>query len=236
MRLRPASLFAALCAAFLPPTATYAADQVRQIGVFVKPYYEAGRNFSEAPKVAVDPAWDKLLMSGDRATIAKVRDAIAASPDQVKPTTLMVLAIRLYDVGLRDDAVSWFYVARDRYATMDAVLDMRSLVLAGTAQAMDAFVAAVGPAINGYAFCDVARQQAHEADAVKWVAAHPYRLLESTDLPTRDDDRNAALGRALEDMRQEGVHQQQFLANPANLAEMKALRAHNDADARFCWK
>ena len=29
--------------------------------------------------------------------------------------TMMVLAIRLYDVGLRDDAVFWFYAAKDRY-------------------------------------------------------------------------------------------------------------------------
>ena len=38
--------------------------------------------------------------------------------------TMMVLAIRLYDVGLRDDAVFWFYVARARYITLEDVLDV----------------------------------------------------------------------------------------------------------------
>ena len=33
------------------------------------------------------------------------------------PMTIMVLAIRLYDVGLRDDAVFWFYAAKNRFAT-----------------------------------------------------------------------------------------------------------------------
>jgi hypothetical protein len=33
--------------------------------------------------------------------------------------TMMVLAIRLYDAGLRDDAVFWFYVAKDRLAWIE---------------------------------------------------------------------------------------------------------------------
>ena len=36
--------------------------------------------------------------------------------------TLMVLAIRLYDVGgCRDDAVFWFYAAENRYLTLEDV-------------------------------------------------------------------------------------------------------------------
>jgi len=37
---------------------------------------------------------------------------IVARPEAVTPMTMMVLAIRLYDVGLRDDAVFWFYASR----------------------------------------------------------------------------------------------------------------------------
>ena len=37
---------------------------------------------------------------------------IVAKPQVVTPMTMMVLAIRLYDVGLRDDAVFWFYASR----------------------------------------------------------------------------------------------------------------------------
>ena len=148
----------------------------------------------------------------------------------------MVLAIRLYDVGLRDDAVFWFYAARDRYATMDAVLDMRSLALVGIANAIDDFTTAVGPAINGYAFCDLKQQQAQEDRAIAWTAKHPYRLLESMDLPSQVDDRNQALGEALGELQAKADGAKAFLAKPENLQEMKSLRAHNDADARFCWK
>ena len=235
--MRPALRLAACCAALLLAAgAASAADQVRQIGVFVKPFYEAGYTLVDTPRVAVDPLYDKLLASTKRADIVKARDAIAAAPELVKPTTLMVLAIRLYDTGLRDDAVFWFYAARDRYATMDAVLDMRSLTLVGLAKAIDDFTAAIAPAINGYAFCDVAQQQAQEDRAIDWTAKHPYRLLESEDLPAQADDRNKALGEALGGLQVKAAHAKAFLAKPENLQEMKDLRAHNDADARFCWK
>jgi len=237
MRLPPAFRLAALCAALLlGATGARAIDQVRQIGVFVKPYYEAGATLAAPPKVAVDPAYDKLLMSMKREDIAKVRDAIAAAPELVKPTTLVVLAIRLYDVGLRDDAVFWFYAARDRYATLEAVADMRSLALVGMANAMEDFVGAVAPAINGYAFCALAQQQAQEDRAIEWAAKHPYRLLESPDLPVAVDDRNQALGEALGALQAKAENAKRFLANPENLQDMKDLRAHNQADARFCWK
>ncbi len=235
MRLRLATCLAVFLAAALSPAAR-AVEQVRQLGVYVPPYYAAGTTTVEPPKVAVDPAFDKLLASRNAADIRKVRDAIAANADLVKPTTMMVLAIRLYDVGLRDDAVFWFYAARDRYATVEAVFDMRSLALANTALAVDNFVGAVGPAINSYAFCDVARQQAQEDQAIEWVARHPYHLLESQELPSAVDDRNAALGETLARLRAAADKSKALLAQPGNLAEMKDLRAHNQADARFCWK
>jgi hypothetical protein len=237
MRLHPALRLAASCAALLAfAGAAHAVEPVRQIGVYVKPFYAAGATLVDLPTVAVDPAYDKLLASDKRADIVKVRDAIAAAPERVKPTTLVVLSIRLYDVGLRDDAVFWFYVARDRYTTMESVLDMNSLTLVGMARAMDDFVGAVGPAINGYAFCDIARQQAQEEKALAWVASHPYRLLESLDLPATADDRNAALGAALARLREAQMKAAKMLDNPETLAEMKSLRAHNQADERFCWK
>lgn len=237
MRLRPAFRLAASCAALLVfAGAALAVEPVRAIGVFVKPFYAAGATLVDPPVVAVDPAYDKLLMSARPADIVKVRDAIAAAPEMVKPTTLVALSIRLYDIGLRDDAVFWFYVARDRYMTMDSVLDMGSLTLVGMARAMDDFVDAVGPAINGYAFCDVDKQQAQEEKALAWVASHPYRLLESLDLPSQADDRNAALSATLARLHEAQMKSAKLLANPDTLSEMKALRAHNHADERFCWK
>ena len=47
------------------------------------------------------------LASNKRSDILAARDRILADPKVVTPMTMMVLAIRLYDVGLRDDAVFW---------------------------------------------------------------------------------------------------------------------------------
>ena len=58
--------------------------------------------------------YNDLLSSSRREDILATRDLIVAAPKLVTPMTLMVLAIRLYDVGLRDDAVFWFYAAKDQ--------------------------------------------------------------------------------------------------------------------------
>ena len=90
-------------------------EPVRRIPVFVSPYYAAARTPEERPKVEVGRRFDHALASTERGEVVAARDAIEANPSTVTPMTLMVLAIRLYDVGLRDDAVFWFYVARARY-------------------------------------------------------------------------------------------------------------------------
>ncbi len=212
------------------------ATPMRQFVIYVLPYYSAGATFMEAPKVTVDPTYDKLLSSTSPADIRKARDAISAQPDLVKPDTMMVLAIRLYDTGQRDDAVFWYYAGRDRFLTMEAVLDMRSLRLAKVAETVDSFVSAVGPTMDGYALCDVARHQQLEDRAIAWVAAHPYKLLGYGDLPAQTDDRNAALVLAVTKLREASAHNQELLSQPEALARLAAARKQSQADVRFCWK
>src|SRR5207237_4490860 len=117
--------------------------------VDVPPYYIAGGSYGAPPTVAVDPQFDKLLASAKRADIQQAAVAIAARPDLVKPDTLIVLAMRLYDVGLRDDAVFWYYAGRDRFLTMAQVLDMRSIQLMRPADVTEASLRAAGPAMDG---------------------------------------------------------------------------------------
>ncbi len=233
-----------LCALLAVPTLARAqaatpppdAAPMRQFAIYVLPYYSAGATFAEAPKVSVDPAYDKLLASTSASDIRKARDAISAQPDLVKPETMMVLAIRLYDTGQRDDAVFWYYAGRDRFLTMEAVLDMRSLRLAQAAQTVDSFVSAIGPTMDGYALCDVARHQEREDRAIAWVAAHPYKVLGYGDLPAQSDDRNAALVLAVTKLREASAHNREILAQPAALAQLAEARKQSQADARFCWK
>ena len=236
MRLRNRLILIALLGAARGALCAPAAEPVRQLGVYIPPYYAAGATFAEAPKVAVDPAWDAMLASTDPAAIRKARDAIAAHPDLVTPETLMVLAIRLYDTGQRDDAVFWYYAGRDRFLTMEAVLDMRSLRLARQAATVDSFVDALGRAIDGYAFCDLDRHQEREDRAIAWVAAHPYKVLGYSDLPAQSEDRNATLANAVNKLREASAHNAELLSHPEMRAQLAEARAKSQADARFCWK
>src|SRR5687768_7086279 len=81
-----------------------AAEPVRHIGIYVQPYYEAARGASEKPLVLIGKSFDGLLSSTRREDIVAARDKVMADPKRVTPMTMMVLAIRLYDVGLRDDS------------------------------------------------------------------------------------------------------------------------------------
>src|SRR5665213_3427844 len=107
--LLPMMLLAASAAAAAAPvpsrdTATIV-KPVKQIDIYVTPFYESAKTVDGHPTVAVATAFDAQLSSNKREDILAVRDAIQAQSKLVTPMTLMVLAIRLYDVGLRDDAV-----------------------------------------------------------------------------------------------------------------------------------
>jgi hypothetical protein len=227
--------------ATLPPQARAAApmataEPVRQVIAFVPPYYEAAPSFGESPKVKVSPEHDALLASVKAADVVKARDQISASPDLVSPLTMMVLAIRLYDMGLRDDAVFWFYAARGRYSVLEKVLDTSSLTLAGLANGMQDLNESAGPTLYGYAFCDLAREQATEDKALQWTIAHPYRQLLSPQLPALDDDRNKAIAAAVEALRQQVAGGHAAIADPARRAQLQDARKRDQADAKYCWK
>src|ERR1044072_5082663 len=149
------------------------AEPVRRVGIYVQPYYESAGRPGGRRRVAVGRAFEGLA-SNKREDILAVRDRIVAEPKLVTPMTLMVLAIRFYDVGLRDDAVFWFYAAKDRFLTLDQVVDVGAAGLAQVEDAVRSFSTLAGPIINGYAFCDIANQQAIRAKALDWVEQNPY--------------------------------------------------------------
>src|SRR5215467_5856006 len=166
----------ALAAALLVwPAVAIAAEPVRQIGIYVQPYYEAGRTPGERARVSVGQQYNERRSSNRREDILAVRDMIVDKPGVVTPMSMMVLAIRLYDVGLRDDAVFWFYVAKDRFITLSEVLDVPQSGLSQVEDAVRSFATLAGPIINGYAFCDLARQKRLRAEALAWVEQNPYQ-------------------------------------------------------------
>lgn len=229
----------ALCAVgvclFAAP-AVHATEAVRHVGIYVTPYYEAARDAGGTPKVNVAKGYDELLASNRTEDVARVRDDIARNNALSTPMTLMVLAIRLYDVGLRDDAVFWLYAAKNRYFTLQAVADIRTPQLVQVEEAVRNFATLAGPVINGYAFCDVANQQKIAARALQWTIDNPYRALFLPQVPARPGDRAQNLDKAIVTMRVNVAKERDYLAKPENVARLREQRKHNGADEKYCWK
>lgn len=234
MAIARSAIAAALLLTF--SSGAFAAESVRRIDVYVTPFYEAARTPDGQPQVGVGKQFNDLLASNRREDILAARDLIAAKPDLVTPMTLMVLAIRFYDVGLRDDAVFWFYVAKDRTIVMSDVLDTRSQLLAQADAAVKAFATLAGPAINGYAFCDLAKQKEAHAKAVAWVEANPYQVMFMDRAPALPGDRADNHKRALAAAKERAAKERTYFEDAKNRAEFAATRQRNDTDSKYCWK
>lgn len=233
----PAWFTLALCMLLAPSLRAADVDAVkpvRQVAVQVPPYYRSAQAPAGAPSVRVDKRLDALFASNARKDIVAARDLIQREPDRVTPMTLMVLSIRLYDVGLREQSVFWFYVAKDRYLTLNGVLDMRAPALAPMSDATHAFATRAGTVINGYAFCDVHRQQKAELDALAWVRAHPSRALFVAQLPARPGDRHANLDDTLARLRRSIDTERAYLSRPDTLEKLTAIRKAKHLDAMYC--
>jgi hypothetical protein len=231
--LKRAIVAAALLA---PPACALAAEPVKHIGIYVQPYYESATTPQGQPRVAIGRRLSALLGSNRPEDILAARDAIEAEPRLVTPMSLMVLAIRLYDIGLRDDAVFWFYAAKDRYGTLADVLDVPSSGLAQVEEAVRNFATLAGPFINGYAFCDLARQQALRAKALAWVEQNPYEAVFWDRFVAKPGNRRENLERAVRNARAGAEKERLYFADRKNLEEFYAARKKNDMDAKFCWQ
>jgi hypothetical protein len=214
----------------------FAAEPVRRIDVYVTPFYEAARTPDGKPQVGVGKQFNDLLASNRREDILAARDIVIAQPQTVTPMAMMVLAIRFYDVGLRDDAVFWFYAAKDRYIVMSGVLDTKTQLLAQADDAVKAFATLAGPVINGYAFCDLAKQKEAHAKAVEWVEANPYQVMFMDRAPALPGDRADNHRRALADAKERAAKERAYFEDAKNVAEFKATRQRNDTDSKYCWK
>jgi hypothetical protein len=92
------------------------------------------------------------------ATIAKMKQFWK----ELRFPEVYVAAIRLYDLGFRNESVYWFYSAQYRGRLFVTLLDQDKMGSIGAPafelkQAAGAFQQLVGPYINGYAFGDTDR-------------------------------------------------------------------------------
>ena len=234
--MRHAIKRAAAAAWLMLPLCANAAEPVRRIGIEVQPFYQAARTPDGKPQVAVGKQYNDLLASARREDILAARDLIVAAPKVVTPMVMMVLAIRLYDVGLRDDAVLWFYIAKDRYIVMSDVLDVKTPQLAQADDVMRNFSVLAGPVINGYAFCDLAKQQEAHAKAVEWVESNPYEVMFMARAPALPGDRAENQKRAVQNAKERAAKERGYFEDAKNRAAFYATRQQSEADDRFCWK
>jgi hypothetical protein len=213
-----------------------AAEPVRHIGVYVQPYYAAAAAPGGKPRVAIGASLSPKLASNKRADIVAARDLIVADPKVVTPMTMMVLAIRLYDVGLRDDAVFWFYVAKDRFSTFADVIDVPASSLAPVEDAVGNFANLAGPFINGYAFCDLSLQQDQRQKALAWVERNPYDAMFMDRLVAKPGDRRENFVRAVRKAKAGAEKERAYFDDAKTREEFYAARKKNEMDVKFCWK
>lgn len=210
----------------------FANEPLKYIPIYVTPYYHSAKTDGGTPEVNVGGKFDPLLSSNKREDILAARDLIEADPQRVTPMTMMVLAIRLYDVGMCDESTFWFYAAKERAFVMNAVLDMQSLELSETNQAIVAFVILAGETINGYAFGDLVKQKKAKQEAVKWSEEHVYKTIFESSLPAKPGDRRENLKKAIATARERMQKEQAYFANPANVEAFEKARAVNEMDQK----
>lgn len=135
---------------------TASKDAADHISIYVTPYYN-----SAGPVVHVGSYSAGLASHDERDVVATVR-RMKQHWSALRFYELYVGAIRLYDLGYRNEAVYWFYTAQYRGRLFAMLADAKRLGTIGDPafelyHAQNAFFELSGPAINGYAFGDVDR-------------------------------------------------------------------------------
>jgi hypothetical protein len=119
--------------------------------VYITPFYD-----SNGPRISVGPQ-SKALETADGKTILQISNQLKQQRDQLRAEVMYVLAIQLYDLGQKDEAVYWFYTAQYRARVFEAILadpkpGSKAFELK---QAYDSFNQLAGTYLNGYAFGDL---------------------------------------------------------------------------------
>lgn len=126
------------------------------IDVYIEPYYN-----SKGPTIDVGQFSKGLAAANEPefvATIARMKQ----SWNELRFPEMYVAAIRLYDLGFRNEATYWFYSAQYRARLFAGLVDKEKLGTIGAPafelfHATSAFQQLIGPWINGYAFAEIDR-------------------------------------------------------------------------------
>jgi hypothetical protein len=124
------------------------------IEIQVTPFYDAA-----GPKIQAGTFSAGLASASEPEFVATIRK-MKQSWDKLGFPEMYVAAIRLYDLGYRNEAVYWFYSAQYRGKLFGTVLDQANMGSLGEPgfelfHAAGAFQQLAGMWINGYAFGNV---------------------------------------------------------------------------------
>lgn len=130
------------------------ADDASRISGYVLPYYN-----SNGPVIKIGPFSSGLAARSERTFVSTVLQ-MKKQWNRLSFPELYVAAIRLYDLGYRNEATYWFYSAQYKGRQFAMLVDQRRLGNIGDPgfelyHAQDAFFEVAGPVINGYAFGDI---------------------------------------------------------------------------------
>ena len=217
---------------FVSQTVDDAPQKVNSVDIYVSNLYSASGGMPNY--VRVYDAIDGLLMENNVESLQKAIKIIEDAPGLVAPSTLMTVAARAFDLGLKDEAAFWFYAGKNRFIVFTEVLDVKDPVFASTMDVNLAFVKLVGDVINPYAFCDLKKQRAAVSRANEWTKAHPYEAVFLERFPSKFKDRKAALKNAESLLEKSLQKQDEYFADPKNKEEFFKKRKQNRADERFC--
>jgi hypothetical protein len=233
-----ASLLALTPASAQGVNQTRPVEKADHIDIYVTPYYEAAETPGGKPRVAVNNGLNELLASNDPKDILAGRDLVQSNPATITPFSLMVLAIRLYDTGQRDDSVLWFYIAKYRAITLvEAITFTSGPASDGVMDAIGSFISLAGPYFNSYAFCDPDKQARANTAAIDWVEAHPYQTIFAPALASRakSKDLNASIRTSIASLRASAAEEAKQMSDPAYRKNYMETRKNNGTEARFCW-
>lgn len=129
-------------------------DNPATIPVYVTPFYD-----SKGPKIEVGE-FSAGLASKDETTVVKTVRSMRQHWNRLSFESMYVVAIRLYDLGFRDESVYWFYSAQYRGRLFSVLVDPAAAQTMGQpgferVHAHRSFFQLTGPYFNGYAFRDV---------------------------------------------------------------------------------
>jgi len=148
--------FCLIALAFAYPAVGQSVSDPARIEVYITPYYN-----SDGLVIEVG-GFSKGLAAKNEPEVVETILKMKQSWSELRFPEMYVAAIRLYDLGFKNESTYWFYSAQYRGRLFASLVDQEKMGSIGVpafelVQAANAFQQLVGPYINGYAFGDLDR-------------------------------------------------------------------------------